>query len=194
MTIRLTRLAPLGGVVVTPDGQPLPKARVQVTNISVFTPSFLFQPKLQPDIFINADDMPEDVTPFWATSDELGQFMFRHLPVGANVELVAHHPDFSPRIYPPPEEWLPLRTGQTNLIIAMMPKTLLTGLVLREGEPVAKARVICRALWGGKELNSLTDETGQFEVALSNSERSFMYSLGGSGRRSMAKQTCISHS
>lgn len=171
LTIRLNRPALLGGVVVTPDGQPLPKARVQVIRVSASTPSLLFQPKSQPDIFIDADDMPEEVTPFWATSDELGRFVFRHLPVGVNVTLVAHHPDFSPAIYPPPGEWFPLRTSQTNLIITVMPKTLLTGLVLREGEPVAKARVICRTLWeGGRELSSLTDETGRFEIALPNSD------------------------
>lgn len=122
LTIRLHRPSPLGGVVVTPDGQPLPKAKVQVTSLVSSDSQFPFQPKPHLGsiaIFLN---MPEEVTPFWATSDELGRFMFRYLPAGMNVTLSVHHPDFSPAIFPTPYTWVPLRTGRTDLIIPMPPK------------------------------------------------------------------------
>lgn len=114
-----------------------------------------------------SDDMPEEVTPFWAMTDEQGRFAFHHLPARAQITLLASHPNFAPTQLPPPEEWMPIRTGQGDVVLVMALKSFVTGQVLADSKPAAKAQVICSRLWRGEDKQRFaTDANGRFKGML----------------------------
>ncbi|MEM1544642.1 MAG: carboxypeptidase-like regulatory domain-containing protein, partial [Candidatus Bathyarchaeia archaeon] len=134
LTVHLRHPAPLAGIVLTPDGKPLAKAKLQVWGIGSVRPSMAFEVtewEFSPLVFIISEEMPEEVSPFWTVTDSHGRFVFQNLPANAQVSLQIHHPDYSLSRIPPPSEWFPLQTGREWVTLVAVPKSFLKGQVLR---------------------------------------------------------------
>jgi uncharacterized GH25 family protein len=168
LTVQLHQPAPLAGIVITPDGKRLAGAKVQVWSVESIHPRLAF---VVGKIWFSITDIPEEVTPFWTTTDEHGRFVFNNLPAEADVRLIAHHPDFAPSKLPHPEHSFPLRTGTVDIILVMEPKGILAGQVLRDGKPVAGAQVISQSgFFGQPDERVETNEEGRFEVILTSGQ------------------------
>lgn len=180
VTVRLNHPAPLAGIVLTPDGKPLAGVKVQVRQISSgIRMAFDLERR---EFFLFLKEVPEALTPLRCTTDENGHFAFHHLPARTQITLLATHPDFAPTQLPTLENWLLVRTGQTDIALVMRPKSFVTGRVLVDGKPAANAQVIC-VDWLRQEgsLQFPTDSDGNFNGALSEG-RWFIYAIADDGR------------
>ncbi len=168
LTIRLNAPAPLAGVVVSPDGQPLAGAKVQVAAIHETIYQRAFEPERRERALFQV--MPEAVTPLVTITDERGRFAFHHLPAQTKVHLRVYPPNAdAPRLFPPPDQWFALPTGTVDIAVVVSPAGTLTGQVLAEGKPVANAKVICRTAYPGvaqDERQFVTDADGRFSGEL----------------------------
>lgn len=180
VTVQLNHPAPLAGIVLTPDGKPLAGTKVQVRQIS--SRSFMAFDVERREFFLFLREVPEALAPLWSTTDENGHFAFHHLPARAQISLFATHPNFAPTQLPTLENWLPIRTGQTGIVLVMRPKSFVAGRVLINGKPAANAQVIC-VDWLRQEdsLRFPADSDGNFNGVLSEG-RWFVYAIADNGR------------
>lgn len=118
--IALRRGAPVNGVVLGPDGSPVPGARVLYSGASEWA---------------QQADPRRDV----ATADDQGQFRFGALPAGT-FRFIARAEDHAPGN----SELVTLdgSTGRSDIEITMEPAAIVRGRVeSRDGTPVASARI-----------------------------------------------------
>ena len=179
LTVRLRQPAPLTGTVLTPEGKPLAGAKLQVVEVENVRSKMAFETTERELI---SEEMPEEVSPFWTVTDLQGRFVFRNLPANTQIYLRVHHPDYAPARLPQPEEWFPIRTGTEEVTLVAVPKSFLKGQVLRNGQPVKGAQVICKSeFYGEREYRASTDENGEFEIAL-HLGRWFVYASAEEGK------------
>lgn len=160
--IILTRPAALAGKVISPDGQPVPDAKVRILLLS--------KAEINPADFLFGFDPLEGLT---TRTDSNGEFRFETLPENSRAELAvtesgfAHSTNLTPQIY---REGLTYKAAQTDIEIQLSRPAVIEGKVVHgeTGEGISGVTVFLSAQNQGLNLlqnnKAITEADGSFKI------------------------------
>ena len=153
MTLQLSQVAELRGVVVDQLGAPLRGAEVKVRSIQLRHAETGWVP-----VLISEDDPIPELS---VTTDALGRFSIDHLPriSEGTLYLVTQHRDFVPS-----RDWVKLRDLSQHVSLKLKPGGTIEGKVIHEVSGAPAPGVVVSARCEGAEETAASDKNGRYAI------------------------------